>query len=52
MGGVEDENDKIIGTTFNQYCDYNKEPYQNLTIFHFCVKMVIERVGLKKWQKF
>ena len=19
----------ILGTTFNQYCDYNKEPYQN-----------------------
>ncbi len=27
--GVEDENHKIVGTTFNQYCDYNKEPYQN-----------------------
>ncbi len=27
--GVEDENHKIVGTTFNQYCDHNKEPYQN-----------------------
>ena len=27
--GVENENHKIVGTTFNQYCDYNKEPYQN-----------------------
>ncbi len=27
--GIEDENHKIVGTTFNQYCDYNKEPYQN-----------------------
>ena len=27
--GVEDQEHKIVGTTFNQYCDYNKEPYQN-----------------------
>ena len=27
--GVKDENHKIVGTTFNQYCDYVKEPYQN-----------------------
>lgn len=27
--GVNDKTHKIVGTTFNQYCDYNKEPYQN-----------------------
>ena len=29
MGSWKDENHKIVGTTFNQYCDHNKEPYQN-----------------------
>lgn len=27
--GVSNETHEIVGTTFNQYCDYNKEPYQN-----------------------
>ncbi len=27
--GVNDDTHEIIGTKFNQYCDYNKEPYQN-----------------------
>ncbi|MCM1236382.1 MAG: putative DNA binding domain-containing protein [Ruminococcus flavefaciens] len=27
--GIANENHKIVGTTFNQYGDYNKEPYQN-----------------------
>ena len=27
--GVNDETHEIVGTTFNQYRDYNKEPYQN-----------------------
>lgn len=27
--GVNDESHEIVGTTFNQYRDYNKEPYQN-----------------------
>ena len=27
--GVNDETHEIVGTTFNQYGDYNKEPYQN-----------------------
>ena len=27
--GVNDETHDIVGTTFNQYCDFNKEPYQN-----------------------
>lgn len=27
--GVTNEAHEIVGTTFNQYCDYNKEPYQN-----------------------
>lgn len=27
--GVNDETHEIVGITFNQYCDYNKEPYQN-----------------------
>ena len=27
--GVNDENHEIVGTSFNQYGDYNKEPYQN-----------------------
>ena len=27
--GVNDETHEIVGTTFNQYCDHNKEPYQN-----------------------
>ena len=27
--GVNDKTHQIVGTTFNQYCDYNKEPYQN-----------------------
>lgn len=27
--GVNNENHKIVGTNFNQYCDYNKEPFQN-----------------------
>ena len=27
--GVNNETHEIVGTTFNQYCDYNKEPYQN-----------------------
>ena len=25
--GVNDETHEIVGTTFNQYCDHNKEPY-------------------------
>ena len=29
MKGVTNEAHEIVGTTFNQYCDYNKEPYQN-----------------------
>lgn len=27
--GVNDETHEIVGTDFNQYCDYNREPYQN-----------------------
>lgn len=27
--GVNDETHEITGTTFNQYCVYNQEPYQN-----------------------
>ena len=27
--GVNDKTHEIVGTDFNQYCDYNKEPYQN-----------------------
>ena len=27
--GIEDKTHKIVGTTFNQYCDYNNEPFQN-----------------------
>ena len=27
--GVNDETHEVVGTTFNQYGDYNKEPYQN-----------------------
>lgn len=27
--GIENKDHKIVGTTFNQYCDYNQEPYQN-----------------------
>jgi predicted HTH transcriptional regulator len=27
--GVNDDTHEIVGTNFNQYCDYNKEPYQN-----------------------
>lgn len=27
--GVNDKTHEIVGTTFNQYGDYNKEPYQN-----------------------
>ena len=27
--GVNDVTHEIVGTTFNQYRDYNKEPYQN-----------------------
>ena len=27
--GVNDTTHEIVGTTFNQYCEYNKEPYQN-----------------------
>ena len=27
--GVNDKTHEIVGTTFNQYCEYNKEPYQN-----------------------
>ena len=27
--GVNDETHEIVGTTFNQYRDYNREPYQN-----------------------
>lgn len=29
LKGVTNEAHEIVGTTFNQYCDYNKEPYQN-----------------------
>lgn len=29
FGGVNDTTHEIVGTTFNQYCEYNKEPYQN-----------------------
>ena len=28
MWGVNDETHEIVGTTFNQYGDYNKEPYR------------------------
>ncbi len=27
--GVHNDTHEIVGTTFNQYCEYNKEPYQN-----------------------
>lgn len=27
--GVNDDTHEIVGTKFNQYCDYKKEPYQN-----------------------
>ena len=27
--GVNDKTHEIVGTKFNQYCDYNKEPLQN-----------------------
>ena len=27
--GVNDETHEVVGTTFNQYGDYKKEPYQN-----------------------
>ncbi len=27
--GVNDVTHEIVGTDFNQYCDYNQEPYQN-----------------------
>ncbi len=27
--GVNDKTHEIVGTNFDQYCDYNKEPYQN-----------------------
>ena len=27
--GIDDETHAIVGTTFDQYRDYNKEPYQN-----------------------
>lgn len=27
--GINNETHEIVGTSFNQYCDYNKEPYQN-----------------------
>ena len=27
--GVDDNTHEIVGTDFNQYCDYKKEPYQN-----------------------
>lgn len=27
--GVNNDTHEIVGTTFNQYCDYNKEPFQN-----------------------
>ncbi len=26
--GIEDKTHKVVGTTFNQYCDYNNEPFQ------------------------
>lgn len=29
FGSVNDTTHEIVGTTFNQYCEYNKEPYQN-----------------------
>ena len=27
--GIDDDTHEIVGTEFNQYCDYNKEPFQN-----------------------
>ena len=27
--GIEDKTHKVVGTTFNQYCDYNNELFQN-----------------------
>jgi ATP-dependent DNA helicase RecG len=27
--GVNDDTHEVVGTRFNQYCDHNKEPYQN-----------------------
>lgn len=27
--GIKDTTHEIVGTTFNPYCDYNNEPYQN-----------------------
>ena len=32
--GVNDKTHEIVGTTFNQYRDYNKEPYQNYLARH------------------
>ncbi len=27
--GINDKTHEIVGTSFNQYCEFNKEPYQN-----------------------
>ena len=27
--GVHNDTHEVVGTTFNQYCEYNREPYQN-----------------------
>ena len=27
--GVNNDTHEIVGTTFNQYCEHNKEPFQN-----------------------
>ncbi len=32
--GVNDKTHEIVGTTFNQYCNYNQEPYQNYLARH------------------
>lgn len=34
--GVDNKTHEIIGTTFNQYCDYNQEPYQNFLARNLC----------------
>gem|GEM_PF-2303885 len=47
--GINNDTHEIIGTTFNQYCEYNKEPYQNYRVCcNYDTARVIKRFIFEK----
>lgn len=49
--GVNDVTHEIVGTTFNQYCDYNKEPYQNYLARNLFRVSISNLKKLKFWER-